>query len=171
MNWSWPATDTVKGYDPRTGRELWSLDGPTEEVIPNIVVGPKLLYSASGRNGPIIALRPGGDGDVTETHLVWRTVRVGPHVPSPALVNGRLYSANDTGVFTCLDAATRQTDLHGAGRRSILGVAGDGRRSDVVRRRIGERLTSCGRRTISSWSPRTSWTARSWRRRPRSTGR
>jgi outer membrane protein assembly factor BamB len=97
---------TVKGYDPRTGKELWSLDGPTEEVIPNIVVGPNLLYSASGRNGPILALRPGGDGDVTETHLAWRTVRCGPHVPSPALVNGRLYVANDTGVFTCLDAAT-----------------------------------------------------------------
>jgi outer membrane protein assembly factor BamB len=98
--------NTVKGYDPQIGRELWSLDGPTEEVIPNIVVGPHLLYSASGRNGPILALRPGGNGDVTETHLTWRTVRVGPHVPSPVLVNGRLYTANDTGVFTCLDAAT-----------------------------------------------------------------
>jgi outer membrane protein assembly factor BamB len=98
--------NTVKGYDPRTGRELWSLDGPTEEVIPNIVVGPNMLFSASGRNGPILALRPGGDGDVTETHLVWRTVRVGPHVPSPVLVNGRLYSANDTGILTCLDAAS-----------------------------------------------------------------
>jgi outer membrane protein assembly factor BamB len=97
---------TVKGYDPRTGRELWSLDGPTEEVIPNIVVGPTLLYSASGRNGPTLALRPGGNGDVTETNLAWRAVRNGPHVPSPALVNGRLYTANDTGVFTCLDAAT-----------------------------------------------------------------
>jgi outer membrane protein assembly factor BamB len=97
---------TVKGYDPRTGKELWSLDGPTEEVIPNIVVGPNLLYSASGRNGPTLALRPGGNGDVTETHLAWRAVRNGPHVPSPALVNGRLYTANDTGVLSCLDAAT-----------------------------------------------------------------
>jgi outer membrane protein assembly factor BamB len=97
---------TVKGYDPRTGRELWSLDGPTEEVIPNIVAGPTLLYSASGRNGPTLALRPGGTGDVTETHLAWRAVRNGPHVPSPALVKGRLFTANDTGVFTCLDAAT-----------------------------------------------------------------
>ena len=38
--------------------------------------------------------------------MAWRAVRSGPHVPSPALVNGRLYTANDTGVFTCLDAAT-----------------------------------------------------------------
>ncbi len=34
------------------------------------------------------------------------TVRSGPHVPSPALVNGRLYTANDSGIVTCLDAAT-----------------------------------------------------------------
>jgi outer membrane protein assembly factor BamB len=98
--------ETVKGYDPRTGNELWSLDGPTQEVIPVVVAGQGLLYSASGRNGPTLALRPGGHGDVTATHLVWKAVRTGPHVPSPALVNGRLYSANDTGVFTCLDAAT-----------------------------------------------------------------
>jgi outer membrane protein assembly factor BamB len=98
--------EAVRGYDPATGKELWSLRGPTQEVIPAIVIGKELLYSASGRNGPTIGLRPGGSGDVTATHLVWRAVRGGPHVPTPALVNGRLYSANDTGVLTCLDAAT-----------------------------------------------------------------
>src|SRR5581483_12084817 len=36
----------------------------------------------------------------------WRAVRGGPHVPTPALVNGRLYTANDTGILSCLDAAT-----------------------------------------------------------------
>jgi outer membrane protein assembly factor BamB len=98
--------ETVRGYDPATGKELWSLKGPTVEVIPAIVTGKDLLYSASGRNGPTIGFRPGGAGDVTETHFAWRTVRGGPHVPTPAFVNGRLYTANDNGVFTCLDAAT-----------------------------------------------------------------
>jgi outer membrane protein assembly factor BamB len=98
--------ETVRGYDPATGKELWSLRGPTHEVIPAVVTGKDLLYSASGRNGPTLALRPGGSGDVTETHLAWRAVRGGPHVPTPALVGGRLYSANDTGIVTCLDAAT-----------------------------------------------------------------
>ncbi len=98
--------ETVRGYDPATGKELWSLRGPTVEVIPALVVGKDLIYSASGRNGPILAFRPGGAGDVTKTHLVWRTVRAGPHVPSPGLVNGRLYVANDTGIVTCLDAAS-----------------------------------------------------------------
>jgi outer membrane protein assembly factor BamB len=98
--------ETVRGYDPASGTELWSLRGPTQEVIPAIVIGKELLYSASGRNGPTLGLRPGGTGDVTATHLVWRAVRGGPHVPAPALVNGRLYTANDTGILSCLDGAS-----------------------------------------------------------------
>ena len=98
--------ETVRGYDPASGKELWSLRGPTQEVVPAIVVGKELLYSASGRNGPTLGFRPGGAGDTTQTHLVWRAVRGGPHVPTPALLNGRLYTANDTGIFSSLDAAT-----------------------------------------------------------------
>ena len=75
-----------------------------DTAVPTIVVGPDLLYSASGRNGPTLGFRPGGAGNVTESHLAWRAVRGGPHVPSPILVNGRLYSVNDFGIFTCLDA-------------------------------------------------------------------
>jgi outer membrane protein assembly factor BamB len=104
--------ETVKGYDPATGQELWTLKGPTHEVVPALVVGPDLVYSASGRNGPVIAFRPGGSGDVTETHLVWRAVRGGPHVPSPILVGGRLFTVNDTGIAQCLDAATGKLLWH-----------------------------------------------------------
>jgi hypothetical protein len=98
--------ETVKGYNPATGEELWMLTGPTFEVVPTIVVGDDMIYSASGRNGPTIGLRPGGSGNVSETHLVWRTVRGGPHVPSPVYFKGRLYTVNDTGIATCLDAET-----------------------------------------------------------------
>ena len=97
---------TVRAYDPASGKELWMLNGPTVEVVPTIVVGKDMVYSASGRNGPTLGLRVGGAGAVTGKNLVWRTVRGGPHVPSPVLVNGRLYTFNDTGVATCLDAAT-----------------------------------------------------------------
>jgi outer membrane protein assembly factor BamB len=101
--------ETLKAYDPNTGAELWSLDGPTREVVPAIVVGPDVVYSASGRNGPTLAVRPGGQGDVTATHLAWRAVRGGPHVPSPILHAGRLYTVNDTGIASCLDAKTGET--------------------------------------------------------------
>jgi len=98
--------ETVKGYDPKSGKELWSLKGPTYEVVPAVVFGNGLIYSASGRNGPTIALRPGGSGDVTETHLAWRAVRGGPHVPTPLYLDRRLYTVNDFGVATCHDAET-----------------------------------------------------------------
>jgi outer membrane protein assembly factor BamB len=98
--------ETLKGYDPRTGIELWSLKGPTVEVIPTVVVGEGLIYSASGRQGPTLGVRPGGRGDVTDTNLVWRTVRGGPHVPSPIYYQGRVYTVNDTGIATCLDGAS-----------------------------------------------------------------
>lgn len=98
--------ETVKGYDPRTGNELWTLRGPTHEVVPTPIIGQHLVYSASGRQGPTIALRPGGRGDVTDSHFVWRTVRGGPHVPSPIYYRGRIYTVNDTGIATCLDGET-----------------------------------------------------------------
>lgn len=95
---------SVRGYDPNTGTELWSFNGPTVEVVPTLVISDDVLISASGRNGPTLAFRPGGKGDVTKSHFVWRAVRGGPHVPSPALVNKRVYIANDTGIFSCFDA-------------------------------------------------------------------
>ena len=120
MGWSTPVAVRVAGrdellyaggeqvtaYDPASGKLLWHMAGPTREVVPTLVIGPRLVYSASGRNGPTLGLRPGGSGDVGETHLAWRTVRGGPHVPSPALVDSRLFTVNDTGIASCLDAAT-----------------------------------------------------------------
>src|SRR5262249_34965867 len=98
--------ETVKGYDPFTGKELWSLTGPTYEVVPSLVVGRELIYSASGRNRPTLGLRPGGHGAATKSHLVWRTVRGGPPVPSPILLDGRLFTVNDMGIASCLNSDT-----------------------------------------------------------------
>jgi len=96
----------VKGYNPDTGLELWSLAGPTREAIPMIVTGGGLIYSASGRNGIILAIRPGGKGDITRTHLRWLNERGGPHVPSPVYYQGRLHLVSDMGVAMCLEAAS-----------------------------------------------------------------
>jgi outer membrane protein assembly factor BamB len=103
---------SVTGYDPATGEELWSCAGTSIESIPNIAMGGGLLYSTSGRNGPIFAMRPGGRGDVTQSHLMWRSERGGPHVLSPAYHDGRLYIVNDTGIVSCFDAASGDTLWH-----------------------------------------------------------
>jgi len=98
----------IKGYHPDTGAQLWSLAATTKESVPMIITGGGLIYSASGRNGAILALRPGGRGDITKTHVRWIRERGGPHVPSPAYHRGRLYLVSDTGVVMCLDASNGQ---------------------------------------------------------------
>ena len=52
----------VHAYDPATGRELWRCGGTTYEVIPTPVVGYGMVFCSSGRAGPTLAIRPGGQG-------------------------------------------------------------------------------------------------------------
>jgi outer membrane protein assembly factor BamB len=85
----------VQAYDPATGKELWAVSGNTFEVIPTPVVGHGLVYCASGRAGPTIAIRPGGTGDVTASHVEWSVAKGSPFVPSPLLVGDVLYLVND----------------------------------------------------------------------------
>ena len=100
---------TVNAYDPDTGSELWSCGGNLFEVIPTPAVGAGLLFCASGRAGPTLAIRPGGRGDVTNTHLAWKTTRGSPFVPSPLVYGDYLYTLNDmASIVTCFEAATGQ---------------------------------------------------------------
>lgn len=118
MGWSTPITVRVRdhdellyngsqhviSYDPQTGKELWRLAGSSREAIPTLVIGHGMIFSASGRNGPVLAIRPGGLGNITDSHLVWKTSRGGAHVPSPLYHNPFLYMVNDAGILTCLEA-------------------------------------------------------------------
>ena len=97
----------VYAYDPADGSELWTVSGTTMEVIPTPVVGHGLVFCSSGRAGPTLAIRPGGKGDVTASHVAWTSPRGSPFVPS-ALVHGDLlYMINDMqSVLTVLEAKT-----------------------------------------------------------------
>ncbi len=97
----------VQAYSPDTGAELWSCSGSTYEVIPTPVVGYGLVFCSSGRAGPTLAIRPGGKGDVTRSHLAWSSQRGSPFVPSPILSGDRLYMINDmASIVTALEATT-----------------------------------------------------------------
>jgi len=109
----------VQAYDPDTGAERWSCGGNLFEVIPTPGVGHGLVFCSSGRAGPTLAIRPGGKGDVTATHVAWETPRGSPFVPSPLLYGDYLYLMNDmTSVATCLEAKTGRVLWQGR-----LGVA------------------------------------------------
>ena len=97
----------VAAYDPQTGKELWTVRGMTYEVIPTPVVGHGLVFASSGRAGPTIAIRPGGSGDVTSTHVAWSSPRGSPFVPSGIVVGDLLYLINDMqSILTVHEAAT-----------------------------------------------------------------
>ena len=109
----------VTAYDPETGRELWVCDGNSFEVIPTPVVGHGLVFASSGRVGPTLAIRPGGRGNVTRTHLAWTSPKGSPFVPSPVISGDRLYMVNDmASVVTSFEAATGKVLWQGR-----LGVA------------------------------------------------
>ena len=109
----------VQAYDPRTGEELWSAKGNTFEVIPTPVVGHGLVFCSSGRAGPTLAIRPGGSGDVTDTHVVWSAPKGSPFVPAPIIVGDHLFMVNDMiSVVTIYDARSGEVTSQGRLGRS-----------------------------------------------------
>jgi len=98
----------VIAYDPLTGEELWRVSGTTDIPCPTTIVADGLVVSTSGHDGPVIAIEPGGNGDVTDTHVVWRHANGGPYVPTGVALNGRLYLINDGGMVVCLDLQSGQ---------------------------------------------------------------
>src|SRR5258708_6474195 len=96
------------GYDPLTGKELWRVEEPTSfSASTRPVTGHGLVFYATGWNtGQVLAVKPGGRGDVTATHVAWRVTRGAPKKPSMLLLGELLLMVNDNGVVTCLDART-----------------------------------------------------------------
>jgi len=104
-----PASDYVFAYD-LAGKPLWKLHYPDGySVVPRPVFANGLVYVCSGFNQPILhAIRPTGKGDVSKTHLVWKTNKGTPHSSSVVVTKGLLFMAADSGVVSCLDAKTGQ---------------------------------------------------------------
>ena len=84
----------ILGFDPDTGKELWRCRGIQDYVCPSIISHKGILYALGGRRSRAICVRPGGRGDVTETHKLWEAM-VGANVSSPVLHDGHLYWVSD----------------------------------------------------------------------------
>ena len=98
--------EDLVAYDPVTGAEIWSCRGPTHEVIPTVIAGHGLVFCASGRSGPMLAMPPGRDRRPRAKGISWSSPRGAPHVPSPVLSGELLYQVNDLGIITCFRART-----------------------------------------------------------------
>lgn len=131
-------------YEPRSGRELWMLRYRGFSNASRPVFGAGLVFINTGfSKADLWAVRPGGSGDVTETHVVWKQTHGIPLKPSPVFVGDRLYFVNDSGIATCLAATTGEviwqhrvngrysaSPIYGAGRIYVFSEEG---RTTVLR--------------------------------------
>jgi outer membrane protein assembly factor BamB len=109
------AAQYARGYDPKTGAELWRLAKKSEVTIPTPVCGKDLLFITSGNRPiqPIFAIKPGAKGDISlkgdqesNAHIAWSKMRGGPYMPTPILYGSHFYTCSNAGVLTCYEAAT-----------------------------------------------------------------
>jgi outer membrane protein assembly factor BamB len=93
-------------YDPRTGKELWKVQYPDWSVAPRPVCDQEHVYFVTGlTKAELWAVKPGGQGDVTDTHVAWKLkTHIGKYA-SPLLVDGLIYTAAEESFVTCIDAA------------------------------------------------------------------
>jgi outer membrane protein assembly factor BamB len=96
----------VQGYDPATGRELWFCQSVKGRGEPTVTPAGKGLCIVNGlTGGEIYLVRPGGQGDVTETHMPWHTPRRGARdTPSPIVAGRYIIVIDMGGIATCYDA-------------------------------------------------------------------
>ena len=98
----------VVAYEPMTGKEVWRLrHGEGFSVTPRPVVGNGLVYFSTGYMLPhMLAVKLGGRGDVSKSHLAWAVKKQVPTMPSPVLVGKDLYFVSDLGVANCVDGVS-----------------------------------------------------------------
>jgi len=105
-----PGSGVVNALDPQTGSEYWRVRyGEGYSVVPRPVYGDGLIFIGTGFDRPsVLAIRAGGQGDVTETHVAWSLTRGAPNTPSLLFLNSLLYMVSDAGIASCVDARTGQ---------------------------------------------------------------
>ncbi|MCY3926920.1 MAG: PQQ-binding-like beta-propeller repeat protein [Acidobacteria bacterium] len=96
----------ASAHEPTTGSEIWRVEYPGGfSNVSRPVYGHGFVYLSTGFNEPVLlAVRPTGEGDVTDSEVAWRLRRGAPLTVSPILVGDELYTVTDSGIATCIDA-------------------------------------------------------------------
>ena len=103
------SSERVDAYDPRTGSLLWFTGGTNRFPIPMPVFHNGTIYMSRGyRSSPYMAIKPGGRGDVSKSHVVWESATGAPYISSLVYHDGLIYMATDVGAVTVVDAASGQ---------------------------------------------------------------
>ncbi|MFT5524822.1 MAG: outer membrane protein assembly factor BamB [Pirellulaceae bacterium] len=97
----------ITSYDPNDGKLHWIIDGPTQQYVASMVYNGEFLFMTAGfPERHILAIRPNGSGNVTDTHVVWRTTTACSYVPSPIISGNHFLVAADNGVCSCFEATS-----------------------------------------------------------------
>jgi outer membrane protein assembly factor BamB len=97
----------VTGYDPESGKVLWSCKTFAGRGEPTVAPGKGLVFVINGLPGDIYAVKLGGSGDVTKSHIAWHTPRKGGRdQPSPIVIGNYLVTADMEGIATCYDSTS-----------------------------------------------------------------
>lgn len=135
------ASNFIRGYDPRTGKELWRLGGSSKITAPTPFLADGLVVVASGRGPerPIFVVRPEARGNITlpenrtsSNEIAWSRTGRGPYMPTPLAYKGLLYVVGNNGLFDAYDLKTgdeiyRQRLPHLGNGFSASPVAADGK--------------------------------------------
>jgi hypothetical protein len=105
-----PADMSVASFDPANGSRHWIINGPSEEFVASPVYSGRaglLFISSSYPARHLLAIKPDGRGNVTQTHIAWRTTQGAPYVPSPMVAGDYLLTVNNSATPAfCYEAAT-----------------------------------------------------------------
>ena len=97
--------NVIRGFDPDSGKELWTCEGILDYVVPTPVVVDGVAYCNGGKEHRTFAVRLGGRGEVTKSHKLWEA-KLGAYVISPVVHQGQVFVMRETGVCQVFDAET-----------------------------------------------------------------
>ncbi len=120
----------IDSYRPLTGEWLWSAGEENRVPVPKPVYQDEVIYTSRGyRSGPYMAIRTGGRGDVSQTHVEWRVATGAPYVSSLLYYQGLIYMVGEQGIVSCIDAGNGDTVWRKriGGAFSASPVAADGK--------------------------------------------
>jgi outer membrane protein assembly factor BamB len=145
------ASNFIRGYDPRSGRELWSLRGSSKITAPTPIFAGGLHIVTSGRapERPIFAVRPGAHGNLTlqagaidSAQVAWSKTGRGSYMPTPLAYRGVVYFLANNGVLDAYEIVTGKRDLPSAApahRQRLQRITRRRRRQVVpIQRRRGD---------------------------------
>ncbi len=98
-----------EAIDAKTGKQRWIVQDIEGNTVPSATVSEEFVVVGSSKVGSNLAVRRGGNNDVTDTHIAWRSREATATFSSPLVYQSHVYLVNKVGVAFCLDAKTGDT--------------------------------------------------------------